>query len=173
MKIYIVGAVSSGKSTLAKRLSATLGIPSYSLDEVVHIPDKSSPWGNIKRQAEERDQLFNSIIEQSKWIIEDVGRPCFEAGMKEADMIILLETPSMTRNFRIIKRWLKQRLGIEKCIYAPRLKMLVSMLRWSRDYDLQRDGLKDRIRQYERKVTTLRNSKAIDAFLEQLQLTLF
>ena len=38
MKIYIVGAVASGKSTLAKKLSKIWDIPYQSLDEVVHIP---------------------------------------------------------------------------------------------------------------------------------------
>ncbi len=41
MKIYIVGLVSSGKSTLAKVLSKKLKIPYYSLDDVIHIPDKT------------------------------------------------------------------------------------------------------------------------------------
>jgi len=167
MKIYIVGAVSSGKSTLAKKLSEALEIPYHSLDGVVHVPDNSSPWGNIKRPAEERDKLFYSIIQQPEWIIEDVGRPCFEAGLKEADMIILLEVPSYIRNYRIIKRWFRQRLGLEECIYSPRLEMLRSMLQWSRNYDLQKDGLKSRIGQYSEKVITLRNKKDIDAFLEQ------
>ncbi len=44
MKIYIVGAVASGKSTLARELSGLTGIPYTSLDEVVHIPDKSNVW---------------------------------------------------------------------------------------------------------------------------------
>lgn len=44
MKLNIVGSVSSGKSTLAKKLSETLGIPYKSLDEVVHIPDKAAYW---------------------------------------------------------------------------------------------------------------------------------
>lgn len=80
MRIYIVGSISSGKSTLAKNLSKILSIPYQPLDEVVHIPDKSNPWGNRKRQVEERDKLFYSILQQPKWIIEDVGRPCFQQG---------------------------------------------------------------------------------------------
>ncbi len=97
MKIYIVGSVSSGKSTLAKKLSETLRIPYRSLDEVVHIPDKSNPWGNRKRKVEERDKLFYSVIQQPKWIIEDVGRACFEEGLKKADKIILLEISTKIR----------------------------------------------------------------------------
>lgn len=168
MRIYIIGSVSSGKSTLAKKLSKTLNIQYQSLDEVVHIPDKSSPWGNRKRSIEERDKLFYSLIQQPNWIIEDVGRPCFEKGLMEADKIVLLEIPKKIRNYRIIKRWIRQRLGIEKCIYNPRYKMLKCMLQWSKDYDLGKDKLKERILSYQDKVIILKNDKDINMFIEKL-----
>lgn len=142
MKIYIVGAVSSGKTTLARKLSEKLNIRYQSLDEVVHIPDKANPWGNRKREVEERDNIFNSIIQQSMWIIEDIGRPCFAEGLKVADIIVLLEVPKRLRNYRIIKRWVKQRLGFEKCLYNPNINMLKCMFHWSKDYELGIDNLK-------------------------------
>jgi len=167
MKIYIVGSVSSGKSTLAKKLSKTLKIPYQSLDEIVHIHDKSNPWGNRKREVEERDNLFYSVIKQPEWIIEDVGRPCFEEGLNRADTIVLLEIFTKVRNYRIIKRWIKQRLGIEKCIYTPRFEMLKCMLQWSKDYDAGKDKLKNRVLQHQKKVITLINNKDINEFLEK------
>jgi adenylate kinase family enzyme len=167
MKIYIVGSVASGKTTLARKLSERQNIQYQSLDEVVHIPDKSNPWGNRKRQAEERDQLFCSIIQQSSWIIEDTGRPCFVEGLKEADTILLLEIPPIIRNYRIIKRWVKQRLGVEKCIYTPNFNMLKCMLQWSKDYDLGKDKLKERISPYQEKVIILKNKKAVTKSIEK------
>jgi adenylate kinase family enzyme len=165
MKIYIVGAVASGKSTFARQLSGHLEIPYYSLDEIVHIPDKSNPWGDRKRTVEERDNLFYSIINQNDWIVEDTGRPCFEEALKVADTIILLEISAKTRKFRIIERWIKQRLRIEQCSYKPRYKMLKCMLQWSKDYDAGRDDLKGRIVHYEEKVIIIRNNKDIKEFL--------
>ncbi|OPJ63830.1 hypothetical protein [Clostridium oryzae] len=167
MKIYIVGAVSSGKSTLAKKLSNGLKISYKSLDEVVHIPDKSNCSGNKKRETKERDEIFYSIMQQKDWIIEDTGRPCFEEGLKQADTIVLLEISSIIRNYRIIKRWVKQRLGIEKCIYNPRYEMLKSMLKWSKDYDTGKDDLKARISRFQEKVVVLTNSKDIKAFMHK------
>jgi len=105
-------------------MSKSLGISYQSLDEIVHISDKTNPWGNRKRPIEERDSLFYSVIQQASWIIEDTGRPCFEEGLKMADTIILLEIAPKSRNYRIVKRWIKQKLGIEKCIYKPRYEML-------------------------------------------------
>lgn len=70
MKIYIVGSVASGKSTLAKKLYETLEISYQSLDEAVHIEDKSNPWGNRKRDVEERDEMFQAVIKQPNWITD-------------------------------------------------------------------------------------------------------
>jgi adenylate kinase family enzyme len=168
MKIYIVGPVASGKSTLARKLSSSLNIPYQSLDEVVHIPDKTHPWGNRKREAEERDKLFNSIIEQPHWVIEDVGRSFFEEGLVKADAIILLEPPARVRKYRIVKRWIKQRLGLEKCIYNPSLKMLKGMFKWSNAYDTGEDKLKERAARYGEKVVSLKNDKAIEDYLRNV-----
>lgn len=167
MKIYITGSVSSGKSTLAKNMSEILKIPYQSLDEIVYITDKSSPWGDRKRQIEERDNLFYSVIHKPEWIIEDAGRPCFEDGLKRADTIVFLEISEKVRNYRIIKRWIKQRIGVEKCIYNPRYEMLKCMLQWSKDYDSGKDKLKDRISLYQEKVIILRSNKDINAFLNR------
>lgn len=46
MKLYIIGSVASGKTTLAKRLSEITNIHYATLDEIVYEPDKSSAWGN-------------------------------------------------------------------------------------------------------------------------------
>ncbi len=162
MKIYIVGAVSSGKSTLARKLSTELKIPYTSLDDIVYKVDPSNPCSNTKRTDLERDKLFNSIISQNNWIIEDVGRSCFKDGLKESDKIILLETNKYIRNYRIVKRFIKQRLGLEKCGYTPNIKMLKLMIQWSKDYDSGKDKLKSKLSIYEEKVIVLRNTNDIN-----------
>ncbi len=165
MKIYIVGSIASGKSTLAKQIAKMTNVEFYGLDNVVHQPDKSNPWGNSKRSIEERDAMFNSIIQKDNWVIEDVGRPCFEEGFRQANKIVLLEIANLVRNFRIILRWIKQNLGIEKCIYKPNYNMLKCMLQWSKDYDLGKDKLKERLYPYKDKVVILSNYKDIKSFL--------
>lgn len=168
MKIYIVGAVASGKSTLAKELSQLLHIEYTSLDQLVHIPDQGSPWGNKKRPIEERDQLFLEILQKQDWIIEDTGRSCFEEGMGYADYILLLDTRPGIRKFRILTRWIKQRLGLEKCIYRPDIRMLKCMFGWSKDYDTGKDSLKERLRPYQHKVEIIHNSQEGLAFCKNM-----
>ncbi len=45
--------------------------------------------------------------------------------------------------------------------------MLKCMLRWSKDYDLGKDNLKDRISTYQEKVIVIRNRKDINNFIER------
>ena len=59
MRMYIVGSVASGKSTLARQLSARTGVPCVHLDDVVYEPDSTDPAGNRKRPEAERELLLD------------------------------------------------------------------------------------------------------------------
>ncbi|HJB26770.1 MAG TPA: hypothetical protein H9662_09230 [Firmicutes bacterium] len=166
IRIYIVGSVASGKSTLARRISQITYIPCYHLDEIVYVEDASDSWGNRKRPVEERDCLFQTILKKENYIIEDAGRECFLHGMAQADIIILLETPLIIRKKRILFRWIKQNLGIEQCIYKPHCDMLKAMFRWAKDYDTGKDGTKGRVSKFKDKVVVLHNNKEIRKFLK-------
>ena len=72
MKIYIVGFIGSGKSTLTWIVSELIGIPCHHLDKVVYI--------------------------------EDAGRECFTEGMRQTDIVILLEISLYVRTKRILLR---------------------------------------------------------------------
>ena len=164
MRIYVTGSVGSGKSTYARRLSQRTGIPCVHLDEVVYEPDASAFWGNRKRPVQERDARFAAVIARKSWIIEDAGRACFEEGMARADRILVLDYPLPLRQWRIIRRWVCQRLGLEKSLYRPRLKMLRLMLRWARDFDDRTDGARRRIARYEDKVIRFTAPRAAQAY---------
>lgn len=168
MKIYIVGPVGSEKSTLGRRLSAVTGIPCTHLDSLVYQEDPSDPWGNTKRPEAERVALFQAVLSQDNYVMEDTGRACFEAGMRRADHILLLDPPPIVRRKRILLRWIKQRLGIEPCGYRPCFAILKAIFRCSRNYDTGADGAKDRIAQFQDKVTVLRNAREIEAYLTGL-----
>ena len=89
-KIYIIGAVGTGKTTLAKDLSKKLNIKMYELDKVVWDDEN----GNIKRSDEEVQKLFGEILNKETWIIEDVGRKKFIEGIKQADIVYYIDLPS-------------------------------------------------------------------------------
>lgn len=164
-RMYIVGSVGSGKTTFGKRVAAKTGFPFCELDSIVYEPDKDSEIGNRKRSVKERDALFGSVIRQKDWIIEDAGRSYFEEGFQRADTIILLEPSTRIRNYRIVKRWIKQKLRLEKSHYKPKFIMLKCMLQWSKDYDSGVNDIKNRLLPYQDKVVILKNRNDIRLYL--------
>lgn len=165
MRIYITGSVGSGKSTLAKRASERTGWPYISLDEVVYEEDPTDSWGNKKRPEAEINRRFSEALELENCILEDAGRAQFEAGMARADRIVVLDLPLFVRKKRILLRWIKQRLGLEPCIYRPHLKMLRAMFRWLNEYETGRNGTRARAMDYPEKVVVLRSRKDVEAWI--------
>ena len=133
-RIYIIGSVASGKTTLAKHLSKKLNIDYYSLDKVVWNDEN-----NIKRNEKEIKKRFNKILKKDKWIIEDVGRNIFQDGKEFSDIIYYLEINKLTIYFRVIKRWFKQKINIEEYDYKPTIKSLKEMIKWAKKYNKKKD----------------------------------
>ena len=123
-KIYIIGPVGSGKTTLSKKLSNNYNIKRYELDKVVWDDDH----GNIKRKDEEVLKLFDEILNNNSWIIEDVGRSIFLKGREQADIIYYIKLSRLKSYLRVTKRWIKQKLRIEVYNHPPTLKQLLYFL---------------------------------------------
>lgn len=157
-KIYIIGSVASGKTTLAKNLSDLYNIPWHELDNVIYI---RLPSGDVRRSPEDIHNEFNKIINCEKWIIEGVFRKCFNEGFHKADTIILLNTPPYKRKYRIAKRWICQKFKLEKSNYRPTLKMLLLMYKWSREFEKSKDNILKILEPYKDKVIILNDSTDI------------
>ena len=117
-KIYIIGPVGSGKTTFASALSEKYDISYYELDKV----SWDDEHGNVKRPEEEAQRIFGNILENEKWIIEDVGRDKFKQGRKEADIIYYIKLSRLKSYYRVSKRWIKQRMGKERYNCPPTFK---------------------------------------------------
>ncbi len=132
-KIHIIGSVGSGKTTLAKELSSALNIPYYELDNVVWIRNNSS---DIRRTEQEREEHLNAIIQSESWIIEGVhNEDWVSKSFETADLIIYMDTKYSIRTYRIIKRFLKQKLGLEKSNYKPTVELFFKMFKWNRHFE--------------------------------------
>lgn len=140
-KIYIIGPVGSGKTTLARFLSSKYHIDYYELDKVVFDDDN----GNIKRTDEKISKIFNDIMRKKKWIIEDVGRKNFIDGIKKADIVYYLDLSSFEIYKRCISRWFRQKIGKEEYNYKPTLKGLFQMLGWASKNKKEKDKKINRI----------------------------
>ena len=131
MKIHIIGGPGSGKTFLAAKLSKELGIRHYDLDELQW--DNTSDSYGVKRPPDERDRLLCDVLSHKDWIIEGVYyawcRQCFA----DADKIYVLRVPRHTYRYRILRRFVRRRLGLEPG-KKETLKSLARLLQWADKY---------------------------------------
>lgn len=93
-KILVTGNAGSGKSTTAKIIAETLGVPFVCLDSIV--------WGEgwQKTTADEVLRKTNELIVNDAWVIDGVS---YEA-MNAADTVIFLDFPRHVCYVRAAKR---------------------------------------------------------------------
>lgn len=154
MKILIFGIVASGKTTLARKLSQELNIPYYEGDCIA--------WGfpnekRYKRSSEEQREIIDVINGKGAWIVEGTYRESQKILYEFADKIIFLDTPLYIRKYRIIFRFIKQKLGYEKSNYKPTYDMLKHMFIWTKDFENNRKSHIDRLMNYENKLIWIKS----------------
>ncbi|WP_425590220.1 AAA family ATPase [Fictibacillus sp. B-59209] len=161
-KIHIIGSVGSGKTTLARTLSSRLNVPYIELDNVVWKRNKPE---DIRRSDEERDQYLNEIISSDKWIVEGVHHTWVNPSFQNADVIILLDTDYSKRTIRIIKRFVYQKLKIEKANYRPTLKIFRNMFIWNSYFEKEsKPKILKLLNQYDHKLIILKNNQDIEKY---------
>ena len=151
MKILIIGSVASGKSTYSKKLSKKLGIKRYEIDSIVHDDFK-----NIKRTEKEQKRIIDKNNKNNEWIMEGVLRKNLYYLLDYADKIILIDTNYYVRKYRIIKRYISQKLNIEKSNYKPSINMVRNMFKWNKQFEMNKKQLLNKLKKYEDKLEILR-----------------
>jgi adenylate kinase family enzyme len=157
-KVFLIGSVASGKTTLAKRLSEKMNVPWFELDSIVY---HQTPKGRCRRTLAEQLEVIMDIDKKGAWIMEGTDRDSYQYLYKMADTIIFLDTPLRVRKIRILLRFLKQVLGMEKCAYNPDLMMLKMMYKWTRDFEQNRGNLEAKLKQYDEKIIRLQDNNRL------------
>lgn len=160
-KIHIIGAVGSGKTTLAKKLCERKNIPHIELDNVVWIRSEA---GDIRRVEAERDDYLQSLMMKESWVIEGAHYQSWVTpALEKADVIIFLDPSYSVRLYRVIKRWIFQCFKIEKSHYKPSFSMLVSMIRWTHLHEKKnRKVITELVQKYERKAIIITNEEELE-----------
>lgn len=158
MKLLILGIVASGKTTLARRLSLRYNIPYYEGDCIA--------WGfpgeeRYKRSDAEQRNIIFDIDRKDEWIIEGTYRESQKCLLDMAETIIFLDTPLQTRKCRIIMRFIKQKLGVEKCNYKPTFEMFRLMFKWTDDFEKNKNKYGDMLLLYKNKLIRVKSEKEL------------
>ncbi|MFS0727672.1 hypothetical protein [Paenibacillus sp. 1P07SE] len=166
-KIFIVGIVASGKTTLAKRLSLHFNIPWFELDGIVHHESGNE---RVKRSPEEQMQVIREINKrQDTWIFEGTDRTSYQDLYDMADTIIFLDPPLWVRRLRMVTRYLKQQLKIEKSNYQSDLKMLALMFKWTNDFERNRQEVERKMDNYKAKVIKITDQRSLEALIDKTE----
>jgi adenylate kinase family enzyme len=161
MRLFIIGAAGSGKTTLAREIGNKLNIQPVNLDDIFW--DNSLNAYGIKRNEIERDKILDEEINKSSWIIEGAYISWPLKAMKYADKIIYINTPKQIINFRILKRFINRKLGIEKRTKKETLKGILALIKWNNNQMIEIDKLINELRK-DKEVDIIKNKKEINKF---------
>ena len=163
MKIHIIGCSGSGKTYFAKMLSNKYNIPHYELDDIFW--DHNSNKYDTKMPIEKRNDLLNDILSKDSWIIEGVYVFFVAESFKNADIIYVLNIPKYICKIRIVIRFLKRKLKIEK----GKTEKFKSIYRLFKNVDIFANEkliyIKQILKNYEDKVVWISDPQEIDKII--------
>lgn len=160
MKIHIIGCSGTGKTYLAKRLSEKYNIPHFDLDDIFW--DNSTIGYGSKRSDEDRDALLGEILKKDDWIIEGVYYSWVQQPFADADIIYVLDAPKYLYKYRIVMRYIKRKLGIEKEKQGT-FKSMLDLLRWTDKFqNVNMKEIKVLLEEYSDKVQYIRTRRMDD-----------
>ncbi len=133
LKIHIIGGAGSGKSFLSRELSADLGIDSYELDNIFW--DNAAQGFNKKATESIRDLELQKILTKDAWIIEGVYFRWLYQSFFDSDVIIVLVPNIWIQNYRLIKRFIRRKMGLEYSNKNETIRGLIALLRWNHGYN--------------------------------------
>ena len=159
MRIHIIGGPGSGKTWIACQLSEAYRVPRFDLDDIFW--DKNAHHYGIKAPPEKRNSDLKKILSKRSWIIEGVYYSWLKDSFHLADLIIILKTSLWLRDVRILRRFVKRKLGMTPT-KKESFNDLQKLIRWNHSFDAS--NLKPAlafISEYQDKIIFPRNERQI------------
>jgi adenylate kinase family enzyme len=137
-RVVILGIAGGGKSTLARRISAALGLPLHQMDKIGWQPGwKWTPGEVIDRRHDE-------IIATERWVIDGFGTyASMDRRCDVSDTLILIDQPAWRHYWWAYKRNLKLLVQHnddlpDGCSKWPLWTMMFRIIRQTRRRELPR-----------------------------------
>ena len=134
-------------------------MPLYELYCIVY---EKTEIGRYKRTPEEQMKVIHDIDKKGDWIFEGTYRKSYHGLFEMADKIIFLDIPLWERKVRIFTRFIKQKIGVEKCHYKADFKMLRLMYKWTSDFEKNRAEFENILKKYDDKLMVVYENKDVN-----------
>ena len=159
MKIHIIGGSGTGKSYVSERISKLYQIPHFDLDNI-YWDNEAITYG-AKMPIEKRTKKLCEILKNNNWIIEGVFYDWLNDSFALADYIFILKVNPIVYNYRIIRRFIRRKLGVEKS-KKETLQSLKDLLIWTNKYQKRNvPKILSFLEQYQSKVVVVEKSEEI------------
>ena len=163
-RVAIIGNAGGGKSTVCKALSAKLGLPHHSIDQIQWMP------GWVPTPPDEYDRRHDNLVARDRWIIDGFGSwESVERRFDAADTIIFVDHPLWVHYWWATKRQIRSIFGgrpdgPEGCPMLPVTFRLYRMM-WRIHKDL-RPKLLNALLKYgnTRRIIHIRSREELEAF---------
>lgn len=107
-RIIILGGNGSGKSTLANRIGQYTGYPVYHLDNLL----LDSNW--IVKDKSEWEKICQQFLSTDVGIVDGNYTTSWINRLNWADLVIFIDIPTRVQLWRIITRYFRNKLGLDK-----------------------------------------------------------
>jgi adenylate kinase family enzyme len=156
VKVHVVGLAGSGKTTLARWFSETFNVPAYDLDQVVYRD-------GVERSHADIVARLGEICAGDGWVTEGAYTADWLGALLDgAGIVVWLDVPPLTCEFRILKRHLLAELA--RSNRHPGWRKLIRFLDYTRrTAGDQRAAQHAVLAHYAAKVTRCRSSNDVRA----------
>ena len=117
---------------MANQLSQLLNVAAFDLDRLFW--DSNSDRYGIRTPEDMRNDRLQEILQKDSWIIEGVYYSWLYDSFAQADVIIVLNSNAFLRTWRILKRFIKKKLGIIQS-KKEGIRDLLRLIIWNHKYN--------------------------------------
>lgn len=161
-RLWITGAMCSGKSSLAREISKRLEIPLLSLDDITYKANFREKYPEL----ESRIKLVSFILENREWVIEgSQKRSWVESGLQFADKVFIVSLNKRVRMTRFLKKHIKEMLNGN----SPK-EGFAKKLGWVWNYEeLDFQRYIELCKRYNKRPIVFKSQKQVNKFVEKIK----
>jgi adenylate kinase family enzyme len=164
--VLVIGSGGAGKSTVARRIAASTGLPLVHLDRLYWHP------GWVSTPAAEWEQVVRDVVAGDRWVIDGNYGGTIALRLAAAGTVVYLDVPRIRCLMRVLKRAALHR-GRSRDDMSPGCpeRLTREFLWWIWRYPAtRRAGVLALLADFERgggRVVVLRNDAEVDGFVSE------